>query len=327
MAKIKQAVMEKKENSTSVNVTLPQDNGTTRGGGLRFNKGKLRYDLLDPDAVEGIVKVLTYGLEKYTVTDESGKIISTGANNWKKGMDWSSVIGSLKRHLAAIEKGEDYDFDKNCPKCISGERCDSHSGLLHIDHLMCNGMFLSAFYKIFPQGDDRKHKYLNIPPIGLDIDDVLANFTDAWIKKFNLKHPKAWKCDRKMMDRFAQMESKGELHDFYLNLEPLMKPEDLPFEPKAYITSRSIPAEITEQWLDMNGYPTARVISVGLFQSKVQAAKEAGVEVFVDDSFDNFKELNKNGITCFLFDAIHNGRYDVGHKRIKKLTDLPWFKK
>ena len=43
---------------------------------------------------------------------------------------------------------------------------------------------------------------------------------------------------------------------------------------------------------------------------------------FVDDKFENFVELNKNGICCFLMDAPHNQRYDVGHKRIKSLKEL-----
>ena len=59
------------------------------------------------------------------------------------------------------------------------------------------------------------------------------------------------------------------------------------------------------------------VYSVGVNESKVEVAKKSGVDIFVDDRFENFVELNNNGICTFLFDAPHNRRYNVGHKRIK----------
>ena len=65
--------------------------------GLRYNEGKLRLDLITPQIIKGIGDVLTKGAEKYA------------DRNWELGMSWSKVIASLKRHLLAIEKGEDYD--------------------------------------------------------------------------------------------------------------------------------------------------------------------------------------------------------------------------
>jgi len=54
----------------------------------------------------------------------------------------------------------------------------------------------------------------------------------------------------------------------------------------------------------------------------VDVAKESGVEIFVDDKYENFIELNSAGICCFLFDASHNQRYNVGFKRIKTLKEI-----
>ena len=48
-----------------------------------------------------------------------------------------------------------------------------------------------------------------------------------------------------------------------------------------------------------------------------------GVEIFVDDSFDNFVELNKAGIFTYLYTAPWNIKHDVGHMRIDSLNDLP----
>lgn len=97
--------------------------------GIRKDEGKLRYTLIHPLAERGLVEVLTFGAQKYE------------DRNWEKGLAWSRVIDSLRRHLAAIEAGEDYDPE---------------SGLLHADHVQANAHFLAALYRIYPEGDDRR---------------------------------------------------------------------------------------------------------------------------------------------------------------------------
>lgn len=262
---------------------------------LRYNAGKARYDLQHPVATKGLVDVLTKGAQKYE------------EKNWEKGMSWSSVLASMKRHIAAFESGEDYDPE---------------TGLLHVDHIQCNAHFLSAYYKIAPQYDDRRHRYLKTLKIGLDIDEVLCDWLGAWTKKFNLDVPKSWFFQRNITDKFNQLKKKGELDKFYANLKPLIKPTDIPFEPHCYITSRPVDVSISEKWIDDNGFPTRPVYSVGSGKSKVEVAKESGIDIFVDDRYENFVELNKAGICCYLFDQPHNQRYDVGHKRIKSLMEL-----
>jgi hypothetical protein len=88
------------------------------GGGLRFNTGKDRWDLLPMDAVEQVVKVLTRGAEKYA------------ERNWERGMKWSICQGSMMRHLARMAKGEIRDPE---------------SGLPHTAHIACNALFLGAY--------------------------------------------------------------------------------------------------------------------------------------------------------------------------------------
>lgn len=290
--------------------------------GLRFNDGKLRYDLIPTFALKEFVKVLTYGANKYTIRDDNGAIVSKGDNNWRRGLEWRGVIASMKRHIEAWERGEDLDFDENCEGCKSGN-CKMHSGLLHTAHMMCNAVFLTEFYKIYPQGDDRLHHYMNMPKIGLDIDEVLADWVTPWTKYFNLEKPTSWFFDRDIMERFETMRKEGTLDDFYLTLPPKIVGSELPFEPHCYITSRPVSTAITEKWLDKHGFPARPVYTIPVGESKFETAKKAGVEYFVDDRFENFVDFNKNGICCFLFDAHHNQRYKVGHKRIKSLNDLP----
>lgn len=264
------------------------------GTGLRFNNDKLRYDLLNPFATEGLVEVLTSGARVYQ------------DHNWEYGMSWSTVIASMKRHLAAIEKGEDRDI----------------SGNLHIDHVQANAHFLSAYYRIFPQGDDRFVKIKPKPKIGLDLDEVLCNWVKGWTKLWKMEVPENWHFDKEISERFAKMKEDGLLDDFYKNLEPLTLAKDLPFEPHVYVTSRPVDSEVTVHWLEKHGFPLKPVITVGINQSKVDVIKEAGVDIFIDDRWENFEELNRHGVCCLLFDAPHNRRYDVGYKRIRDFKDL-----
>lgn len=288
---------------------------TGSGSGKRYDKGKLRYDLIQPDAEKGLVEVLTFGASKYE------------DRNWEKGMPWSKVIGPLKRHLAAIEAGEDYDIGKDCPQCKASTKdnwiCTNHSGKLHIDNLQANAHFLSAYYRIYPQGDDRPHKYLQPKKIGLDVDELLCDWLGGWMKLKGLKQrPTSWLFDRNIKETFDTMEKNDTLNAFMLDLKPLLMPEDIPFEPHCYITARRIPNEITTKWLDMYGFPTAPVYTVPAGTSKVQVAKDSGLDVFIDDNYKNFVELNNAGILCYLYDQPHNHRYDVGFKRIYSLKEL-----
>lgn len=83
--------------------------------GLRDNKGKLEYSMLDLTKMQECVKVLMFGKEKYA------------RDNWKLGLKTSEILDSLLRHLAAIQ---------------SGELIDSESGLSHLGHIQCNALFL-----------------------------------------------------------------------------------------------------------------------------------------------------------------------------------------
>ena len=87
--------------------------------GKKNDEGKLRYDLLDPEFEEQVVKVLTYGAKEY------------GPNNWQNVENAEDrYYAALRRHLAAWRKGEKIDKD---------------SGLNHLAHVAANVMFLLHF--------------------------------------------------------------------------------------------------------------------------------------------------------------------------------------
>lgn len=85
--------------------------------GVKYDQGKLRWDLLPWKAVQGLVGVLTFGLTKYA------------ADGWRTVPNAKErYTAALLRHLAAIQMGEAIDPD---------------SKLRHIDHVLTNAAFLA----------------------------------------------------------------------------------------------------------------------------------------------------------------------------------------
>lgn len=89
---------------------------TATTGGRKFDGGKLRYGLIPPLAQAEMVKVLTFGAEKYE------------PDNWKKVPDSKTrYFDALERHVWAWKMGE---------------QIDPESGIHHLAHAMCCLAFL-----------------------------------------------------------------------------------------------------------------------------------------------------------------------------------------
>lgn len=116
----------------------------TKTSGDRYNQGKLRWSMLDFEALEDVVRVLEFGASKY----ERG--------NWRLGLKHTEIIDSLMRHLHEIMIGND---------------TDNETGLPHIAHIMCNAMFLSYMMKHKPEFDDRLNKHTSIKEYPLTIEE------------------------------------------------------------------------------------------------------------------------------------------------------------
>lgn len=97
--------------------------------GLKYDTGKVPLELLPPEALIEIAKVLAFGAEKY------------GRHNWRKGMAWSRLAGAILRHLFAWMQGEDKDPE---------------SGLSHLAHAGCDILFLMS-YEINGIGEDDRY--------------------------------------------------------------------------------------------------------------------------------------------------------------------------
>ena len=97
----------------------------------KYDKKKLRLDLIPVSTFKSLSAVLTYGADQYT------------DRNWEKGLSWSRVYAAALRHLLSFWGGEDIDPE---------------SSLHHLDHAMCNIAFLREYIETRPGLDNRPRK-------------------------------------------------------------------------------------------------------------------------------------------------------------------------
>lgn len=97
---------------------------------LKYDQDKPRYDLVPPEALDGLAKVLTFGAKKYA------------DRNWELGMDWGRVYAALQRHILAW---------------WSGQSRDPETGLSHLHHAACCIAFLQT-YEARDIGEDTRPK-------------------------------------------------------------------------------------------------------------------------------------------------------------------------
>jgi hypothetical protein len=86
--------------------------------GLKYDGGKLPWELLPEDALEQVVRVLQFGAQKYA------------PRNWEKGIAYTRVYGAIRRHLVAWLKGEELDPE---------------TGISHLAHAACEILFALTF--------------------------------------------------------------------------------------------------------------------------------------------------------------------------------------
>lgn len=87
--------------------------------GVKHDEHKNRLDLIEPQFIEGVGDVLTFGANKYE------------PNNWQNVDDAENrYYAAAMRHLLAWRRGE---------------KTDEESGLSHLKHAACNLMFLLHF--------------------------------------------------------------------------------------------------------------------------------------------------------------------------------------
>jgi len=117
--------------TSSVNDAVAVGNldSQAKGTGARKSGGKVNFLLVPWHLLAGTARVLTAGTIKYKEW------------NWAKGMPWSECAKCIVRHFIKWWFfREDYDEE-------SGEH--------HLDHIMCNVLFLRHYDLVYKEGDDR----------------------------------------------------------------------------------------------------------------------------------------------------------------------------
>jgi cytidine deaminase len=89
---------------------------------MKFDTGKLRYDLIPNEWHKGDAEILTFGAKKYK------------PNNWRNVEDIGRYIAALERHLSDLKKA----IENGAPCGLF----DIDSGLHHMKHLRTNAGFL-----------------------------------------------------------------------------------------------------------------------------------------------------------------------------------------
>lgn len=125
---------------------------------LKFDEGKLRYDLVPPDALHELVRVYTLGAEKYS------------PRSWETGISFGRIFAACMRHLWAFWCGQENDPD---------------DGIHHLAHAAWNCLTLLA-YQMRGMGefDDRP----NVPkaPTWADVAEAADAAKAIW-------EPQGWR--------------------------------------------------------------------------------------------------------------------------------------
>lgn len=153
--------------------------------GVKYDGGKLRYDLIPADALEQLAAIYTMGAKKYT------------DNNWRKGMSWSRPFSALMRHAWAWFRGEDIDPE---------------SGLNHLAHAAWNCFTLINYSKSHPEFDNRiKNDGKHIDKDGELPDENEVRIVDVYFE--NGDYYGRWAIDPNNIDMdIVNGIGKGELY-------------------------------------------------------------------------------------------------------------------
>lgn len=136
------------------------------GGGLRYNAGKILMEATPPEWEIALADVTTQGSKKYAL------------RNWEEGMDWSTMIGCMKRHINKFLLGERYD-GKEFNKELGTTGCH------HLAMVAWNALALMSY-------DLRQIGENDLPGLQYDLWDRVNAFSsdmDEWVWSEDAKTP------------------------------------------------------------------------------------------------------------------------------------------
>lgn len=127
---------------TEEDVAVGDLNSNEKGTGARKSGGKVAFSMVPLHLLAGVARVLMFGAQKYNLW------------NWSKGMVWSECFNCACRHLFKWY--------------YLREEYDEETGEHHLDHVMCNILFLRHYSLEYKEGDDRPPASANFTKESLD---------------------------------------------------------------------------------------------------------------------------------------------------------------
>lgn len=136
--------------------------------------------------------------------------------------------------------------------------------------------------------------------VGFDLDDTIFGFSEGYIKRFK-KFPKYdWAITRNVTNILIHER------DFWVNLPVIRRPD---FEPQLYCSSRVNKKAWSKKAIEINGLPNSPLYQVPGYHIPKSKYIKGRVDVFIEDSIHQWKNLNLAGIPCLLIDNENNQEY------------------
>lgn len=141
---------------------------------------------------------------------------------------------------------------------------------------------------------------MNKLKIGLDLDDTIFGFMEAYLNIF--KSPKSSKEIAKNVYNLRKNKQ------FWENLPVINLPD---FKPELICTKRINPKSYTKNALLKINITNIPIYQLYYYNSKKSKRIKGKCDVFIDDSVDNFIDLNNAGIPCLLIDSKWNSTFET----------------
>lgn len=119
-------VVEQKDQDVLFKSARPEP--VVRGGGIKYDELKPRFDLIPPGPLTALAEVYSMGAAKYS------------ARQWEHGMEWGRLYAAAQRHMNAFWAGQDLDEE---------------SALPHLAHAAWNLFALMEYMETHLELDDR----------------------------------------------------------------------------------------------------------------------------------------------------------------------------
>lgn len=132
--------------------------------------------------------------------------------------------------------------------------------------------------------------------IGSDCDGCIDDFWNPYLERFGTP-----KCDAEITRNCQRKLIKDK--EFWTSLPVLHKPD---FTPALYCTKRTSSKGYLKEWLEINNFDIVPIYQVFYQKGNKAPLIKGRIDVFIDDSVDNFLSINKSGVPCLLMDNPSN---------------------